>query len=288
MRPQCWLAPFCLFITLTEVAGDETTFRYPLAVAATDDEVVYVADRQLPGIWKIDSGSTTVFFQASKTFQTPLNAIRCLTIDHNGQLLAGDSSTRNVYRFDDSGNPTPLANRRIGIPMSLATTMDGTIYVADLELHRIWQLPTDGTSQPTEVAAINSPRGLTLDEEGNLLVLSTSSRNGQIQKIQPDGTVVPFIEHHPFRLPHKIVRGTNGWFYVSDNYNRCIWRVSPDGECHEWLQGKPLDRPVGLCRLHDDFLITDPHIKTIFRATLDKSITVFAASSIPSVVSNDE
>ncbi len=288
IRPQRWLAPICLLVTLTEVTCDEVAFRYPLAVAATDDGVVYVADRQLPGIWKIDSGATTVFFQASRTFQTPLNAIRCLTIDHNGQLLAGDSSTREVYRFDASGNPTSLTNSRIGIPMSIASAKDGTIYVSDLELHRIWKLPAKGTSQPIEFAAINSPRGLTLDSDGNLWVLSTSSRNGQIQKVQPDGTVVPFIDHHPFRLPHKIARTPNGWFYVSDNYNRCIWKVSPDGECEGWLQGQPLDRPVGLCRLHDDLLITDPHIKTIFRVTLEKSITVFAASPGHSGNNNDE
>jgi len=273
---------------LATVAGDETDFHYPLSVAATKNGVVYIADRQLPGIWKLDSGTKSVFFQGSKTFQTPLNAVRCVAIDHNGQLLAGDSSTRDVYRFDATGKPTPLTNGRIGIPMSIAVADDGTIYTADLELHRIWKMPTEGSSQPEEFAVVNSPRGLTLDPDGNLWVLSTSSKDGQIQIVRPNGTIVPFVTHHPFRLPHNIVRTPDGQFFVSDNYDRCIWKVSPNGECETWLQGRPLDRPVGLCRLHKDLLITDPHIKTVFRLTLDKSLTVFAESSDRRGVDRDE
>ena len=85
-----------------------TEFDYPLAVTATADGIVYVADRNLPGIWKIEDGKKSIFFQGSKKFRTPLNAIRCLAIDHEGKLLAGDSSTREVYRFDDAGQPQPL------------------------------------------------------------------------------------------------------------------------------------------------------------------------------------
>ncbi len=272
--------PICLLMQMaTTVAGAEPKdFSYPLALAATDDGVVYIADRQLPGIWKIESGTKSVFFQGSKTLQTPLNAVRCVAIDRNGILLAGDSSTRDVYRIDAAGEPTSLTNGKIGIPMSIAVAEDGTIYTADLELHRIWKMPSAGSSNPEEFAVINSPRGLTLAPDGMLWVLSASSEDGQIQMVRPDGTIEPFIDNHPFRLPHNIVRTPDGWFYVTDNYNRCIWKVSPGGEYRRWLQGQPLDRPVGLCFLHDDLLIADPHIKTIFRATREKSLTVFAGS----------
>ena len=194
-----------------------TEFNYPLAVTATADGVVYVADRNMPGIWKIEDGRKSVYFQGSKKFRTPLNAVRCLAIDHEGKLLAGDSSTREVYRFDDAGMPQPLTNGWIGIPMAMAVAADGTIYTADLELHRIWKMPKEGSKEPVEFAVINSPRGLTLDPDGNLWVLSTSSKDGQIQKVTPDGKIEPFVKGHPFNLPHNIVAAHGGSFFVTDN-----------------------------------------------------------------------
>src|SRR5258708_6066589 len=76
---------------------------YPLAIAASDAGEIYLADRNLPGVWRVKEGELTLFFEASKKLKTPLNAVRCLALDQNGKLLAGDSATREVYRFDDAG-----------------------------------------------------------------------------------------------------------------------------------------------------------------------------------------
>jgi DNA-binding beta-propeller fold protein YncE len=263
-----------------------TEFKYPLAVAAAADGTVYVADRTLPGIWKLEGDKKTVFFQASKKFRTPLNAVRCLAFDHQGKLLAGDSSTREVFRFDDAGQPQPLTKGWIGIPMALAVAPDGTIYTADLELHRIWKMPAEGSEKPTEFAVINSPRGLTLDPDGNLWVLSTSSKDGQIQKVTPDGKIEPFIKDHPFNLPHNIVRMDDGSFFVTDNYEHTVWKVTPDGKPEKFVTGAPLDRPVGLCRSGANLLVADPHIRTIFTLAPDKTLTILASSPVdpPKVV----
>lgn len=269
-----WLL-FLFSLTVGVRAEEVAEFQYPLAVAANDNGIVFVADRNLPGIWKIEAGRRSILFQASKELRTPLNAVRCLAIDHAGRLLAGDSSTRDVYRFDGDGIPSPLTRGRIGIPMAIAVANDGTVYTADLELHRIWKMPADGSEQPDEFAVINSPRGLALDPDGGLWVLSTSSRHGQIQQIHPDGKVEPFVTGHPFQLPQNIVRTDDGLFFVSDNYNHCIWRVSGNGQHEVWVQGRPLDRPVGLCRLKKDLLIADPHIRTIFRLLPDRNLVVF-------------
>lgn len=261
-------------------AAAPTEFVYPLAVVAATDGTVYVADRNLPGIWQIKEGQKSIYFQGSKRFRTPLNAVRCLAFDHQGKLLAGDSATREVYRFDDNGQPQPLTAGWIGIPMAIAVAPDGTIYTADLELHRIWKMPAEGAKEPTEFAVINSPRGLTLDPDGNLWVLSTSSKNGQIQKVSPDGKIEFFVKGHPFNLPHNIVRMDDGSFFVTDNYEHCVWKVTSDGEKQQWVVGAPLDRPVGLCRSGTDLLIADPHIRTIFRLDPDKALTVLASSPV--------
>lgn len=265
----------------TLVAQDAPTeFDYPLAVTATADGIVYVADRNLPGVWQVEGGKKSVYFQGSKKFRTPLNAIRCLAIDHEGKLLAGDSSTREVYRFDSDGKPQPLTDGWIGIPMALAVAPDGTIYTADLELHRIWKMPKEGAKEPEEFAVINSPRGLTLDPDGNLWVLSTSSKDGQIQKVTPDGKIEPFVKGHPFSLPHNIVRTKDGSFFVTDNYGHCIWKVSAEAEKEKWVVGEPLDRPVGLSISGENLLIADPHIRTIFSLAPDKKLTILVSSPV--------
>ena len=83
--------------------------KYPIAVATAANGDIYIADRQLPGIWRLRDGTTTVYYQAKKKFGTPLNAVRCLAIDGDGKLLAGDSATRDVYRFNAEGEePTAL------------------------------------------------------------------------------------------------------------------------------------------------------------------------------------
>lgn len=275
-----------LFVTwnaLTIAQDAPTEFDYPLAVTATADGIVYVADRKLPGIWKVQDGKKSVYFQGSRKFRTPLNAIRCLAIDHEGKLLAGDSSTRDVYRFDDNDQPQPLTSGWIGIPMAIAVAADGTIYTADLELHRIWKMPKEGAKEPQEFAVINSPRGLTLDPDGNLWVLSTSSQDGQIQKVTPDGKIEPFVKGHPFNLPHNIVRTDDGSFFVTDNYEHCVWKVTANGEKEKWVVGEPLDRPVGLCRQGENLLIADPHIRTIFSLAPDKKLTVFVSSPVDEI-----
>ena len=263
-----------------EAAPAATEFGYPLAVTAQADGIVYVADRTLHSIWKIEYGQKSVYFQGSTKFRTPLNAVRCLAIDHQGKLLAGDSSTREVFRFDDAGQPQPLTKGWIGIPMAIAVAADGTIYTADLELHRIWKMPAEGSEKPTEFAVINSPRGLTIDAEGNLWVLSTSSKDGQIQKVTPDGKIEPLIKDRPFNFPHNIVPMEDGTMFVTDNYEHAVWKISADGKPEKFVSGAPLDRPVGLCRSGANLLIADPHIRTIFTLAPDKTLTVLASSPV--------
>ena len=41
--------------------GEADAFRYPLSVATAADGSLYVADRMLPGVWKITDGEPVVF-----------------------------------------------------------------------------------------------------------------------------------------------------------------------------------------------------------------------------------
>lgn len=275
-KPLCGLCAAVAwgFVGLPSLA-QSAEFEYPLAAAVTDDGAIFVADRNLPGVWKIVDGKSEVYFQASKKFRTPLNAIRCLAIDHEGHLLAGDSATRDVYRFDESGKPVALTGGHIGIPMSIAVHEDGTLFVADLETHRIWKVPAAG-GDPEEVVAVSATRGLAFDARKRLWILSTSSKQGQVQRLSADGELETVLADHPFQFPHQIVIDKEGVAYVTDGYAKTVWRVAGDEKPAPLVAGPPLKNPVGLAYSGEKLIVVDPHAKTVFSLSIDGQLSVIA------------
>jgi len=163
---------------------------YPISVAATADGTVYVADLKLPGIWKSKDGSLEVYFQGSNQFGTPLNGVRCLAVDKDGKLLAGDSATREVYRFDNEGKPQPLTKGGIGMPQGIAVGEDGTLFVSDLETHTIYKVPAAGGTA-TAFARVKGPLGMVMDGDKNLVVVT---RQGKLMKVNGEGKAESFGE----------------------------------------------------------------------------------------------
>ena len=194
----------CLFAVLAAARTSPAQMQYPLSAAVSESGTIYVGDRNLPGVWKIEGGKLSLFFEGSKRYRTPLYAVRCLAIDKAGSLLAGDSATREVYRFDKAGKPVPLTDGGIGMPMSIAVNSKGDLLVADLELHRIWKVPAAG-GKPEQVAEVQAPRGVCIDSEDNVWVVSHGKN--QVVRITASGKVEAVVEGRPFLFPHNIVLG---------------------------------------------------------------------------------
>ncbi|WP_145179789.1 hypothetical protein [Gimesia aquarii] len=261
-----FLASFC-----TTGVSRAQEMLYPLSVAASDKGTVYVADRKLPGIWSVEKGKTKSFFTGSKVFRTPLNAVRCVTVDSQGRVIAGDSSTREVYRFEKEGEkPTPLTNGGIGIPMDVVVTKNGDLLVSDLELHQIWKVPAVG-GEPTLFAKVSAPRGLALDQAENLWVVSGTA--DQLLKVSPDGKVTVVVKGRPFNFPHDVVVLDDGTAIVSDGYEKALWKVTTDGKTEKWVSGDPFKNPVGITLQGENVLVSDPHAKTVFSVDPEKKIS---------------
>lgn len=271
--------PFAaVILALTGVsAAQNSPFEYPIGVAVDPAGVVYVADKgnEKPAVWKITDGKPEVFFQATKRFRTPLNRVYCVAIDTDGRLLAGDSATREIYRFSPDGKPEPLTNGFIGIPVAIAVAADGTIYVADLEAQRIWSMPKEGLKQgeePKEVALLAGCRGVAFDNDGKLIASTTIE--DPIRRVGDGGKLEILVKDRPFQLNHQIVVGKDGAMFVTDNYAATIWQVpAGGGEPKPFLQGAPLVKPVGLAKRGDDLLVADPHARMIFVVTPDAKAT---------------
>lgn len=262
-----FLIIFVLLAAMTANSTRAADMQYPLSVAAGKDGAIYIADRDVPGIWKIADGKLELFFKGSKKFRTPLNAVRCVAVDSKGRLVAGDSSTREIYRFNAENQPEPLSKAGIGIPMAIAFDGKGDILVCDLEIHQIVKVPEAG-GEPVRVADVTAPRGIAVDAEGRVWVVSAGGKD-QVVRILADGKVETVVKGRPMQFPHNIALDKEQNAYICDNYSHAIWKIAPEGKPEKWLSGEPLDMPVGIAFSGELLLIADPHAKMVFEASLD-------------------
>lgn len=243
--------------------GQAEEFHYPLKPAAAENGPVYVADLKYPGILVVKQGQIEKYFAASKKLGTPLCRIRSLAVDRSGKLLAGDSGTREIYRFDQPDKPTPLvkgAQAGIGIPMAIAVDSKGNIFVADLEVHWIWKLAPSGGA-PQRFAEVAAPHGMTIDGKDRLWVVS-GSKDYQLVRLSPDAKLEVIVAGHPFQYPNDVALDPQGTAYVSDGYGKTIWKIEGAGKPQSWISGGPLVNPVGLAWHTGHLLIADPNPKT--------------------------
>lgn len=146
----------------------------------------------------------------------------------------------------------PLADARFYSPTGVVSDRAGTLYIADEGSHTIRKITASGVTTfagtgvagykdgPGDQAQFRNPWDLVLDAQGNLYV--ADSGNHRIRKIAPDGTVTtvagngknafangPALEAS-FFSPTGIERDAQGNFYVADQTNNLIRKISPSGE----------------------------------------------------------
>lgn len=253
---------FLLTLVLVSSAAFAEDWVYPLDVAVGKDGEMYIADRKLPGVLKLQGGELSVVFKADKKFRTPLNAVRCVHVTADGTLLAGDSSTREVYAIRD-GKPEPLTKGNIGIPTQI-TSQGDTVYVTDLELARVWKFPLAG-GEPQEVAVVSGPRGVAVDSTGAIWVLSP--QKPQLRKLAEDGTETVIHEGLTFEFPQEVEVAADGTAYISDGYAKTIWKIPPGGEPAKWAVSEQFSNPVGMCWEGENLLLIDSRAPGLFRMT---------------------
>lgn len=267
--------------TLAASVHAEETWQYPIHLAVSGAGRLLVVDRDLPGIWEVtEKGDRELHYRGSRKLRTPLNAIRCIAIDHEGAVIAGDSATREIYRFDKDCVPQPLTGGAIGIPMGIAVTRAGDLVVADLEQHRLCRVPAAG-GKPETIAQVAAPRALTIDSEDRLWLISDAPKRGerevrQILRVSLDGRQETIVAGRAFAFPGGIAVDDQNTIYVADSYARVIWRMQAGGVPERWIEGEPLQYPVGLAWRKGGLLIADPRAKCLLEASSEAKLRTFA------------
>lgn len=242
---------------------------YPIDVAANKAGAVFIADLKLPGIWKFEDGKLEIVHQASKKFRTPLNAIRCIRVNDEGVIFAGDSATRNVYQFDENWKATPVFKDGPGIPSDILF-VDDDLYVADLETQRIWK-STSGSDKLEEAAVVSGIRGLAAGKDKSVICITTIKDS--VRTINGNNEITTTVKGRPFQFPHQ-AEVIDDQVFVADNYAGAIWKFPVDGSKapEKFVSGQPLKKPVGLGLHKDGLLVADPHAKQIFLVSKDGKI----------------
>ncbi len=233
---------------------------YPLDIAVNNSGVAFVVDRNMHSVWKWEADELSVFYEGSPKFRTPLNAPRCIAFDHEGNLLVGDSATRDIYRVSE-GKVEPITGGKIGIPMDIAVKADGTIYVADAELRTLFRIPV-GSKEVEKVADVN-PRGVFIDSQQQIWVVSQNPE--QLQIVSDSGESQIVVGTRIFEFPHQVVVNAAGEAFVSDGYKKAIWKVKQGSAPEILFEGAPLDNPVGMALVNDQVVVVDPRARQVFR-----------------------
>jgi sugar lactone lactonase YvrE len=206
-----------------------------------------------------------------------------IAIDHDGNLLIADSLNNRIRKVDaagvittiagtgleaDTGDGGPARLASLTRPRTLAVAADGSILVAEPWANRIRRIDPQGvittiagTGQagfsgdggPARLAALDTPRGVAGDAEGNVYI--ADSLNDRVRRVDPAGVITTIAGTGVHALggdggpaTRALLAGPravlvhDGDLYIADTYNFRIRRISavtsPDGPT------TPLPAPV--------------------------------------------
>ena len=235
--------------------------RYPVDVAVANDGAIYVADIEAAALLRWSGAGFEVVARGQGLPRTPLFGIRHIAPDGDGTVLASDPATMALYRISSGGDISALPDDEGFVtPWGIAVDPAGGVLAVDRVTQRLRRVEGDSIE---DLATVRAPRAILAGNDGSLHVLT--DRN--VLRME-DGEGRPLVESSPFEFPHDFARASDGGFFVTDGYARCIWKVSPEGRVSVHARGAPLVSPQGLASTDaDELLVADAHARAIFRVT---------------------
>ena len=254
---------------------------YPIDAVLDRNENLWVVDLNGHAVWKVEQGVPKIQVQGSNRHRQPLNRPRCLAFsplspvggtpegDSTQHLFVGDTSTREVYKIIEGSEPIPMVAGKIGVPMDLAFSQDGTLFIADLEQRAIWQLKPGASSPEIYIANANA-RGLFVDGEDRLWVVSQNAE--QLVRYDRDRNPTVLVASRTFEFPHQVVVDSQGVAWISDGYKKCIWKFKEGAAPEIAITSPLLQNPVGMLLYQDRPAVVDSHAMAVFKTSVEYQI----------------
>lgn len=260
-------------------------FFNPHGIAVSPSGVIFIADRYNHTIRTYDpvlGAVGTLAGQPGVTGDT--DGVGSLARFHepwdiavapNGDLYVADTKNNKIRRIETNGNVTTVAGTgnfgttdgpgsvaTFGEPSGIEVGADGIVYVADHNTHIIRKVEPNGNVStlagfpyiPGDADGTGNgaqfwrPYGITLDNQGNLLV--ADEWNHKIRRVTPGGVVTTVAglgeagltdgesDEARFYFPWDVAVDHEDNIYVADGYNYVIRKIAPDGLVTSFA-GKP-------------------------------------------------
>jgi len=156
--------------------SDQTTLalgplHHPQALAVGRSGTLYIADTGADRVLSVPVDAASPTPMPFDHLDHPAAA----AVDASGALIIGDRARRLLKLDTGSTTAVSLPLGAVHTVRDVAVGADGTIYVADDD--RVWKLPASGGDPtPIPVGDHVSPRGLALDNDGDLFFVDANQK----------------------------------------------------------------------------------------------------------------
>ncbi|MNK28389.1 Serine/threonine-protein kinase PknD [compost metagenome] len=254
-------------------AAADAQFRNPEGVAVDAQGNIIVADRQNHTIRKITqtgqvttiAGDGTAGYTDGVGTYAKFNSPWKVAVDLQGNIIVADRDNFKIRKITPDGTVSTLAGSTAGFadgignaakfmqPLDVVADGEGNVYVADNTAHRIRKVTPSGTVTTLAgdgtagfldgtgtQAKFRNPSGLTLDQQGNIIV--ADRLNHRIRKITPAGIVTTVagagttglldadVLTAKFADPYGVVVDATGNILVSELTNARIRKITSAGQ----------------------------------------------------------
>lgn len=220
---------------LDDWGGVALALAGPQSVAVDRAGNVYVAVTNTHRVVKLDSAGTFVTEWSTTTGEDEFFQPKGITVDPGGAVWLSDWGNWRMLQFSSAGE---FLDQIGGFPDNVfyyptEIAHNGTLYVADTGRHQILRFPGGPIgAEGTGDGEFSVPRGVALDDAGNLFVVDAG--NNRVQKFDSTGAFdLEIVESQAADGNFGYLAGIGvdsvGNLFVVDEERACIHKFRPAG-----------------------------------------------------------